>query len=243
MPWFFENDITQDSEFYTITGENANHLEKSLRMKAGEEVTLCGSANTEYTCKIESITPGSVTVKVLSQALCQNEPTVNVTLYQAIPKGDKMDMIVQKAVELGVTSIVPVLTSRCVSRPDQKSAAKKTARWQKIALQAASQSRRGTIPTVQPMVTFSQAVKESSCSTKIIFYECGGSSIGDIIKPNTKNLAVFIGSEGGFAPSEIDAIKKYGGQTATLGKRILRAETAPLAALSVIMYITGNFDL
>lgn len=239
MAWFFTEPFNEDT--YTITGENAKHIEKSLRMKAGEEITLVDSCGMQYSTTIEGIVPGNITVKVNSRFKCQNEPDVAVTLYQALPKGDKMDFIVQKAVELGVTSIVPVISARCISRPDEKTLRKKAERWQKIALQAAQQSRRGVIPQVKQAQTFKQAVAslDGSCCN-IIFYECGGEHIGNVIDKAAQNVNIFIGSEGGFEQAEVDSVVEKGGSAATLGRRVLRAETAPLTALSVIMYETGN---
>ena len=182
-------------------------------------------------------------MKILSKRPCENEPDVFVTLFQALPKGDKMDYIVQKCVELGVSRIVPVLSARCVSRPDQKSLKKKRERWQKIALQAAMQSRRGIIPEVADCVSFPQAVALAEENEKnVFFYELGGDSVKEILKEKPKTAGMFIGSEGGFEAEEASLALAHGAQAATLGKRILRAETAPLAALSVIMYQTDNFS-
>lgn len=238
MAWFF-SDIEPEN-FFTFDGEQAKHIACSLRMKIGEELTIC-CGKYIYPCTIESIGKTSVTVRVKGRQPCENEPKTAVTLFQAMPKGDKMDFIVQKAVELGVTRIVPFISSRCISRPDEKAIAKKTVRWQKIALQAAQQSRRGIIPTVEAALSFEKAAEEAAkleCS--VVFYECGGESVSKIISPKVKETGMFIGSEGGFAPEEIELLKSKGAGVATLGKRILRAETAPLAALSVIMFITGN---
>ena len=242
MPWFFcEEQIT--SNCYTITDDDARHIAKSLRMKIGEELTLCSCYKTEYLCKITGFTDNTVEVEIISQKPCENEPSVRVALFQALTKGDKMDFIVQKAVELGACEIIPMLTDRCVSRPDEKSAAKKVARWQKIAQQAAMQSRRAIIPEVKPLMSFADALRYSKEFEKtLLFYEGGGESVKSLLNKNTGSIAVFIGSEGGFAPSEVERLVENGGTPATLGKRILRAETAPLAALSVIMFQTGNFD-
>lgn len=242
MAWFFTKyNITGDQ--YIISGENAKHISKVLRMHKGEELTLVAPDRTQCLCEVFSINSDSVTVDVISKKPCENEPDVFVTLYQALPKSDKMDYIIQKCVELGVSRIVPVLSARCVSRPDAKSLAKKRERWQKIALQAAMQSRRGIIPEVCPCVSFQNAAELTKSNEKtIIFYEMGGISVKKILCDAPKTLGMFIGSEGGFEQSEVDLIAKSGGSAATLGKRILRAETAPLAAMSVIMYQTGNFD-
>ena len=141
--WFFTEEEIETNK-YIITGENAKHI-KVLRMKNGEELTLVTPLGIQHECKIADVNQTQIEVDVSESHPCENEPDVFVTLYQALPKGDKMDYIVQKCVELGVSKIVPVMTARCVSRPDEKSLKKKIARWQKIALQAAMQSRRGII--------------------------------------------------------------------------------------------------
>lgn len=238
MAWFFTDENIKGT--YLITGEDAAHIKKSLRMKEGEELTLVSPDGTEHQCVIESFGEG-VEVKVISSKKCEQEPSVKVTLYQGLTKGDKMDFIVQKSVELGVTKIVPTLTDRCISRPDEKSMKKKCERWQKIALGAAQQSRRGIVPEIRPLLTLKEAAeiaKESNVS--IVFYEGGGESMASLLKDRPKSVSIFIGSEGGFEESEIELLKSAGTVNATLGKRILRAETAPLAALSAIMFFTDN---
>ena len=243
MAWFFtEEEI--NSDIYTVMGEDARHMEKSLRMKVGETVTLVTPSGMETLCEITAFSPSGVAVRVISQKNTLQEAGVKVTLYQCLLKGDKMDFIIQKAVELGVTEIVPVVSSRCVSRPDDKSIRKKVERWQKIALSAAQQSMRGTVPQVSPAVSFEAAVKNSAENSRgIIFYEGGGESLRKLISEDKKeNISIFIGSEGGFELSEVEFAKEHGVVPATLGKRILRAETAPLAALSVIMCLSGNMD-
>lgn len=241
MAWFFAESVTHPT--HVITGEDALHIIKSLRMSIGEELTVCDGEGVQHDCVIENIQPGTVKVKIISSCPCENEPSVKVTLYQALAKGDKMDFIIQKAVELGVTEIVPTLTARCVSRPDDKSSKKKLERWNKIALQAAMQSRRGIIPQVMPIMKLYDAAGRAADTTSIVCYELGGKPLGKLINPDNneqRNISLFIGSEGGFESFEIDEIIACGGSAATLGNRILRAETAPIAALSVIMYLTGN---
>lgn len=241
MAWFFtEHNII--GEQYMLTGENAKHISKVLRMKKGEELTLVTPDGTQCSCEIFSINNDSVNVEIISKKPCENEPDVFVTLYQALPKSDKMDYIIQKCVELGISRIVPMISSRCVSRPDAKSLAKKRDRWQKIALQASMQSRRGIVPEVCPCISFNEALEQSKQNEKsIIFYEMGGESVKKILTENPKTIGMFIGSEGGFEQSEVDFAVESGATPATLGKRILRAETAPLTALSIIMYQTDNF--
>lgn len=243
MAWFFTaNNITSNQ--YILSGENAKHISKVLRMSKGEELTLITPNKMQCSCEVFSISSDSVTVDILSKKPCKNEPDVEITLYQALPKSDKMEFIIQKCVELGVTKIVPMISARCISRPDTKSIRKKRDRWQKIAMQAAMQSRRGIIPEVSDCVSFKTASELAKHHEQTIFlYEMGGKSVKSILDgKHPKSIGIFIGSEGGFEQSEADLIEKNGGSLATLGKRILRCETAPLAALSVIMYQTNNFE-
>lgn len=242
MAWFFtDNEI--GTENFIITGENARHISKSLRMKPGEALTLVTPEKEQLDCVITAVSADSVEVEITSRKPCENEPDVEITLYQALPKGDKMEYIVQKCVELGISRIVPVISARCISRPDEKSLAKKQVRWQKIAKEAAQQSRRGIIPKIDTAVSFKEAVKLCAQNEQnIIFYELGGESVKTLIKNKPESIGIFIGSEGGFEQAEVDLAIQSGAKAATLGKRILRAETAPLAALSVIMYETGNFE-
>lgn len=242
MAWFFtENEI--NSQGYVIEGENAVHIAKSLRMKKGEELTLVTPLGIQHNCVIESTSPELVAVNIVESKRCENEPDVKITLFQAIPKGDKMEYIIQKSVELGVTAIVPIISARCISRPDEKSLKKKQIRWQKIAKEAAQQSRRGIIPQIKDALSYKQACETAKSNEQnIIFYECGGKSVKTLIKDKPKSIGIFIGSEGGFEKQEVQDVLSINGSAATLGKRILRAETAPLAALSIIMYETGNFE-
>lgn len=246
MAWFFASDNIVSDE-YLITGEDARHIGKSLRMREGEEVSLVTPERMLCRCEIKTITADSVLVTVLGREECPTEPDVRVTLYQCLSKGEKMETVIQKAVELGVYSVVPVISVRCISRPDEKSLRKKEERWQKIALSAAQQSRRGIIPEIGKTVSFEKAVEKAKESGKsILFYECGGEPlrtlVADFYAKGEKEISVFVGSEGGFEESEALFAKENGIALATLGKRILRTETAPLAALSAIMCLTGNMD-
>ena len=241
MAWFFTNEISGNS--FEIEGEDARHISKSLRMKTGESLTLCTLDGRRHECEITAFSTDSVTVKVLSSTICEQEPSVKITLFMALTKGDKMDDIVQKSVELGVYEIVPVLTARCISRPDEKQIKKKVQRWQKISDNAASQSRRGIIPQVKDMMTLKEASNVCNSFDKaIVFYECGGEKLRDIIDEDIKTLAMFVGSEGGFEESEIDILKANGVTPTTLGTRILRAQTAPIAGITAVMYQTKNLE-
>ncbi|MBQ9742083.1 MAG: 16S rRNA (uracil(1498)-N(3))-methyltransferase [Ruminococcus sp.] len=242
MAWFFTQDEIQGDE-YLVTGEDSRHIEKSLRMRQGEELTLVTPKGVEHTCTIQGFTQEGVCVRVTESAPCNREPEMSVTLYQSLVKGDKMDMIIQKSVELGVVRIVPVITERCVSRPDEKSLSKKRDRWQKIALGAAQQSCRGVVPCVDEAMTLTDALRDSfDNDMTLIFYEGGGESLRSLMKREVSSLGIFVGCEGGFDISEVEAAVAQGAETATLGKRILRAETAPLAALAAIMCLAGDMD-
>lgn len=242
MAWFFApDDITTES--YALTGEDAAHIARSLRMQVGEALTLCTPDGRRHECEIAAVTRDEVTVRILSSTVCEQEPTVRISLYAALMKGDKLDDVIQKAVELGVHDITPFLSARCISRPDEKSLVKKQQRWQKIADNAASQSRRGVIPRVNPCIDIKdipQAAKD--CEKAIVFYECGGEPLRDLIPADTTSLALVTGAEGGFEEAEIEALKAAGAAVATLGKRILRAQTAPIAAISAVMLLTGNLE-
>lgn len=240
MPRFFVPPFT--GEETVIIGEDGRHIARSLRMKPREPLTLCDGEGTDYHCEITGFSGDEVWVRVLERHASQTEPSVRVTVYQGLPKGDKMDAIVQKAVELGAAEIVPVMMRRCVSRPDEKSASKKTARWQKICDEAAKQSGRGRLPVVLPPVTLEQAISRSGDSRMILFYEGGGQPLPEIVLPENKAISIFIGPEGGVDASEVQLLQQAGAQTATLGPRILRTETAPLAALTAIMLLTGNLN-
>lgn len=238
MPRFFIDNIVGEQAF--IVGEDANHITKSLRMKLGDEVIVCDRNEVEHFCTIAQL-GDTVVLDVSKSAPCENEPSVSVTLYQAMPKSDKMEFIIQKAVELGITEIVPIISSRCISRPDQKSMAKKLIRYNKIAESAAKQSGRGIIPKVLPTITFEKACETAaSDEAAMLFYELGGKRVSELISPANKSISFIIGSEGGFSEQEVEYAQKLGIETASLGKRILRCETAPIVALTIIMNLTEN---
>ena len=240
MPRFFTNEIDENN--IVLTGDDANHIGRSLRMRVGEEVIVCCNG-VDYCCKIGSITSDTVYLDLVEKHRCAAEPDVEVTLFQAVPKLDKLEYIIQKSVELGVTRIVPVLTRRCVSRPDEKDfEKKKLPRLNKIAEQAAKQSGRGIIPVVTPMVNLEGALSmmKELDRTVLLYEEEGGVSFGKVPLDGVKSVGLFIGSEGGFDKSEADAVTETGAVQVWLGKRILRCETAPITALSILMFLTNN---
>lgn len=246
MPRFFTQDITETGG--CITGEDAKHIAKVLRMKVGDELTVCDTKGRDYDCMIEEIGAGEVRLKVLSVAPSQSEPDVRVHLYQAMPKADKMETIIQKAVELGAASITPVMTRRCVSRPDAKSMDKKLVRYNRIALEAAKQCGRGVVPPVLPLLELPQALEQMQrTGCPILFYENATAPAKQVIAKARESgkeleIAVLIGAEGGFDEDEVALAMEYGCHVLSLGKRILRCETAPLAALTILMYETGNME-
>ena len=239
MPRFFI-DGTADGRA-DIAGADALHIAKALRMRPGEALTLCDGKGTDFDGVLEAVTDRRVTVRITASRPSQAEPTLAVTLYQGLPKGDKMDWIVQKAVELGVTAVVPVATRRSVARLEGK-ADKKQERWQRIAAEAAGQCGRGMLPSVERPLSWSQALSRLSGEPALVFYEGGGRPLRELVTPSTRRLSVFVGPEGGFDPEEIDAFRRQGGGVATLGPRILRCETAPLAALTLLMHLSGNME-
>lgn len=225
-----------------LDGERARHITKSLRMKIGDMLTVTDGNGFDYGCQIADITKDTAILDVCYKQASDSEPDCRVTIYQGVPKGQKLEDIIQKCVELGVCRIVPTLTKRCVSRPDDKSAKKKNARYQKIALEAAQQSGRGIVPEIANMMTLKQALAQDDAQTKIVFYEGGGQPLSSIIEKNAESVSVYIGPEGGFDKEEVEQIKEKGAAVATLGKRILRTQTAPVAALTAIMLLTDNLE-
>ena len=243
MPRFFSDAVQFDDASQTgtavIDGEDGRHIARSLRMRPGEALTLSDGAGFDYDGEIAEISGDTVTVRLMQKSQNRSEPTLRVTLYPGMPKGDKLELVVQKATELGAAEITPVLTARSVSRPDAKAAAKKQERLQRIALEAAKQSGRGAVPKIGAMTGFPDAVRAAK-GTKILFYEGGGLPLSDCLPAGETEVSVFIGPEGGFDAEEVQFAKENGVLTATLGPRILRTETAPLAALAILMYMTGN---
>lgn len=218
----------------------SRHIAKSLRMRLGDELVLSCGDGYDYCCVIDEITSDAVVLNVCSRQPNHSEPTVSVSLYQGVPKGDKMEDIIQKCTELGICTITPTLTRRSVSRPDEKSAKKKNARYQKIALEAAQQSGRGIVPAINQMTTLENAVKNDTAELKIIFYEGGGESLKTAIPSGVSSVSIYIGPEGGFDEAEVELLKNSGAVVASLGARILRTQTAPVAALTAIMLLTNN---
>lgn len=225
-----------------ITGNDVNHIRNVLRMKPGEEISVSnGVDGKEYRCGIMALEADRVICELRFVKEDGVELPCKVYLFQGLPKADKMEWIVQKAVELGVYEIIPVAAKRCVVKLDEKKVGVKVARWQGIAEAAAKQSKRGIIPQVMEVLSFSQAVKKASdMDVRLIPYEMAEGmektrQIVDNLKPG-QSIAVFIGPEGGFEEAEIQEARTVGIEPVTLGKRILRTETAGMTVLSWILY-------
>lgn len=233
-------DFTPQGTF-SLDEQQSRHIAGSLRMKRGDMLTLsCGDGN-DYGCIIDD------TSKLVQLTVCYSQPSeseadVRVHLYQGVPKGNKLDDIVRECTQLGVAEITPVLTARSVSRPDEKSAKAKNVRYNKISLEASQQSGRGIVPVVHNMISLEQAVAQDNSTLKILFYEGGGTPIKNIVKKGIDTVSVYIGAEGGFEASEVDMLVASGAKLATLGKRILRCETAPLVALTAVMLLSDNLN-
>ena len=238
--------INTEEKRVVITGPDVNHIKNVLRMKPGEEVKISnGRDGREYSCAILEI---SDTAVILELRFIKEEGTelpVTVTLYQGLPKADKMELIIQKCVELGITRIVPVAMKRSIVKLDDKKSESKTSRWQSIAEAAAKQSKRGIITEICPVMGFDEAVRAAYRSDiKLLPYELADNKAMDETRKILENLkvgqdiSVFIGPEGGFDDSEIEKAMEAGFTTITLGKRILRTETAGMTVMSWIMLMT-----
>lgn len=239
MPRFFKDEINEDN--LCLTGADAHHVGFSLRMKPGEQLTLC-CGGIDYDCAVSSITGDAVYLDLLEKHPCEAEPDIEVTLFQAVPKLDKLEFIIQKGVELGVTRIVPMLTKRCISRPDSRDFEKKLKRLTKIAEEAAKQSGRGIVPEVTPIVSYKTALEMmETLDRNVMLYEAeGGKPFGEANLSGVKSIGLIVGSEGGFDADEVKMAVDIGAERVWLGKRILRCETAPITGLSILMFLTNN---
>lgn len=240
MPRFFCAGAPANNS-WTLRGEDAHHAARVLRLRVGEQLTVCDGAGTDYRCEISSVDETEVCCRVLEAQPSRGEPKQRISLFMALPKGDKMDFIVQKATELGALTIVPYLSEHCVSRPDKTE--KKVLRWQKIADEAAKQCGRGVLPAVCPVMLMEQALcLAAQAETALFLYENEQQTgLRDVLSRGVgQTVSLMVGPEGGFAPHEAAAATRAGLASVSLGTRILRCETAPLAALAAILYAGGN---
>lgn len=229
-----------------LTGSDVNHIKNVLRMKQGERLIACDGNGKDYYCRIEALEAERIVLRAEEERQAESELPIRITLYQGLPKKDKMELIIQKAVELGAVCIVPVAMKRCVVKlEDEKKEEKKRERWQAISMSAAKQSGRGVIPKVAKAMNYHDALKDAvSRGMVLVPYERaeGMGTLKNAIKTLTTEwevpteLSLFIGPEGGFEEEEIAQAVSAGAVAVSLGKRILRTETAGLAALSILMY-------
>ncbi len=244
MTRFFISPEEMSSDHIILEGENATHA-KVLRLKSGDKVTVCDGQGQECLCEVLEQGQGSVSLGVLSRGESLSEAKVRVSVYMAFPKADKLEHVIQKATELGAAEIVAFPSVRCVSRPDEKSLKKKLERWQKIAASAGEQSGRGIIPQVRVLNSYAQAVREAAqAELPVLFYENEeGFTFSKAIteKNGFHTASILTGPEGGLEEGEVLAAKEAGMLICTLGRRILRCETAPLCALSALMFASGEF--
>ena len=225
MPRFYMATYGKVDDSISITGEDVNHIKNALRLKTGDEITLSNGEGNDYICEIVEIRQDEVIVRIVDVLKNASELPTRITLFQGMPKSDKFEFIIQKAVELGVHEIVPVITRRTVVKIDAKKQDKKLERYNAISLSAAKQSGRGIVPVVKPFMSFKGAVDYAGHAREVIKNINGKSSLG-----------IFIGPEGGFSVEEVELAMSNNIEPVTLGNRILRTETAGMAALSIIMF-------
>lgn len=241
MPRFFVDPGQVGEHSIIVTGNDVNHIKNVLRMECGDELSISDGCGRDYFCTIEQIHREQVILHIENSWESFVELNTKIYLFQGLPKGDKMELIIQKAVELGVYEIIPVITARTIVKLDEKKEAKKTARWQLVSESAAKQSGRGVIPKISTPVSFKEALAAAAnLDAKIMPYERAKGMddaralVGSLKGKNS--IGIFIGPEGGFDPEEVSLAESCGVSTMTLGRRILRTETAGLAMLSILMF-------
>ena len=238
--FFSEHEHIHDT-YIDIVGSDVNHIKNVLRLKTGDSLLISSGDNIDYTCHIAQIDEEHIRADIDSVDERGRELASKIYLFQGLHKADKMELVIQKAVELGAFEVIPVAMKRSVVKLDAKKAESKVKRWNAIAESAAKQSKRSILPQVSDVVTFAQAVKMAeNCQIKLLPYECadGMEKTKRLIENITpgQDIAVFIGPEGGFDLDELELAKEAGCEIITLGKRILRTETAGMMLLSVLMY-------
>lgn len=247
MPRFFVEEEQIRDGVVTLSGEDAHHISRSLRMAAGERITVCDPQGTAYECELTGFFPDCVTATVKSFGRDASEPPYRATVYQALPKGDKLDQVIQKAVECGAVGIVPFESSRCVMHAKAENEEKKRERRQRISLEAAKQSGRGMVPQVGATVSFREALRQAATADLPLFCYEGEKTVSlakalserrgtAAFSGEAPTISLMIGSEGGFSPEEAEEAVRAGMIPVGLGKRILRTETAASFALSCLVY-------
>jgi len=244
MHRFFADPSAIDEKRIVITGDDVNHISRVLRLKCGDEIEVCDKNNTDYKCIISEISKTEVLANIIEKEDNKNESSIDITLYQGVPKGEKMDDIVRKCVELGVKRIVPVAMKRTVVKV--KKPYPKTQRWERIILEAAKQCKRGIIPSISEPISYDEMLSLVSGKDElnILPYENESkTALKEVLQKNKhlEKINIIIGPEGGFDDEEIEKAGKSEIFTVTLGPRIMRCETAPIAAVSAVMYELGDW--
>ena len=243
MTRFFVEAQDLSGDVLHLTGENFQHA-RVLRLKPGEKLLVCDGQGREALCQVRQVGASDMELEILERRDSETEAAVKVSVYMAFSKADKLEHVIQKATELGAYEIVAFPSARCVSRPDDKSLKKKLERWQKIAASAAEQSGRGRIPQVITLGSFQEALERAAQADKaLLFYENEHAvTLRMALEEGSWSTASLLtGPEGGLEEAEVEQARKAGFQVCTLGKRTLRCETAPLCALSAVMYAAGEF--
>ncbi len=242
MPRFFLDDSAfhPEDNTVTLTGDDAHHIARSLRMAVGDYIVVCSPTAGAFSCALTLIRDDHVEAKVVAPILKTTEPPVDIHLFLAYPKGDKLETVIQKAVELGVTRITPFDSEFCIKRPDKNKIDARLPRWNRIAEEAAKQCGRTALPTVEAPISFGEMLEEAGKAALPLFcYEADGAeSLRHVLETRggVPSVSVIVGAEGGFSPKEAAACCKAGFAVVNLGPRILRCETAPLYALSALSY-------
>ncbi|RGX11918.1 16S rRNA (uracil(1498)-N(3))-methyltransferase [Paraclostridium sordellii] len=241
MDRFFveKKNVNLENNTCIIEGEDVKHISKVLRCRVGEELEICDNDNNEYICEITSIDKSEVQLNIIDKVDIKRESDLKIKVYQGLPKGPKMEMILQKLTEVGVDEIILVQTKRTVVKVEDKKEDKKIERWERIIYEAAKQSKRGKIPKLRGILSFKEALFDMGKNDlNIAPYENERTkSIKQAIKgQDINNIGIFVGPEGGFEDTEIKDIEDIGGQSVSLGPRILRTETASLVASSIVLY-------
>lgn len=242
MPKFFADQEQFFNGYIKIFGDDAKHISYSLRMAKGERITVCDKMAREYDCVLVSFTDDCVTAEILDEREAPGESPLKISLYQGLPKGDKLETVIQKAVECGVSEITPFESERCVAKAKAEAEGRKNERRNRIAVEAAKQCGRGCLPVVNETVGFDEALLiASEADLSLICYEDEDTTtlrqaLAEAKKNKVSSVSVMIGSEGGFSSDEVKRAKEFGLCPVSLGKRILRTETAPVFVLSCICY-------
>lgn len=239
----FTNDDNIIDNSVSIEGNDLNHLKNTLRCKIGDEIAIINSGE-EYSAKISKIDDNCILCDVIDKKGINNEPNINITIFQSLPKKTKMEIIIKQNVEIGAIEIVPIITDRTIVKiSDKKKEIKKVERWQKIAKESAMQSRRNIIPKIEKIISFSETIekiKNENYEIIVPYENETESSLKNIMSKSKKYYAIIIGPEGGFEESEIKKLKDIGAKTISLGNRILRTETAGVVTAAVVLYETNN---